>query len=410
MKWKDTDRRLWHLLLLGSMLLLIASPFRSSALNPDRTIYQYNCQTWRRANGLPVNAVTAIAQTGDGRLWLGTSQGLVYFDGVGFRVFDLAGEKGAESKVICSLAGRSNGGLWFGLDRGGFGYFNGEQVHSLQREDWGGLFASVHSMQEKRRGGLLVGGTALAGILVNTNTLTSLLPTKNADVFSICEDAQGRVWMGTAQDGLFYWEAGHLKAFPDQTLRNMVISAIAVDTDGNIWVGTANGLRRYETNFQEGPATGISSQSRSMLVDRHGVLWIGTITSGLIRYQGGKFTSLHKLDGLASDRILSLCESDDGSLWVGTEDGLSQLSDVKFPIFSQTEGLAQEECLAVAASPNGGIWAGTPYGMSYYRDGRFTSFGVGNRNGFSSQWVKRLFAARFGSNRVILSFFSLLSG
>jgi ligand-binding sensor domain-containing protein/signal transduction histidine kinase len=382
--------------LLGFLLLVIACPFRAPALNPDRTIYQYNCQTWRRANGLPANGVTAIAQSEDGRLWLGTSQGLVYFDGVGFRVFDMAGEKGAESKVINCLARRSGGGLWFGLDRGSFGYFDGRQFHSLQRKEWWGPLATVRSMVTTREGTLLLGGWALAGILVDTNTLTSLLPTDNADVFSIYEDAHGRIWMGTAQDGLFYWESGRVKAFPDQTIRNMVISAIAVDLDGNIWVGTADGLRRYKPNFEEGPATGFHSQSRSMLVDRHGVLWIGTINDGLIRYQGGKFTSLHKLDGLASDRILSLCESDDGSLWVGTEDGLSQLSDVKFPIFSQTEGLAQEVCLAVAASPNGGIWAGTTYGMSYYRDERFTSFGNGNADGFSSRWVKRVFAARNG--------------
>ncbi len=396
MKGKDSHRRLRHLLLLSSVLLVIARPFLASALNPDRTIYQYNCQTWRRANGLPANAITAITQTEDGRLWLGTSQGLVYFDGVGFRVFDLVGEKGAESKVINSLTRRSGGSLWFGLDRGSFGYFDGEQFHSLQRTEWGGPFVTVRSLATTREGTLLLGGSALAGILADTNTLASLLPTTNADVFAVYEDPSGRIWMGTADNGLFYWESGRLTSFPDKTLLNVVISAIAVDPEGNIWVGTARGLRRYKPNFEEGPATGFGSQSRSMLVDRHGVLWIGTVNSGLIRYQGGKFTSLHKPDGLASDRILSLCESDDGSLWVGTEDGLSQLSDVKFPIFSRTEGLVQEVCLAVAASPNGGIWAGTSDGMSYYRDGHFANFGFGNANGFSSQWVKRIFAARNG--------------
>ena len=94
--------------------------------------------------------------------------------------------------------------------------------------------------------------------------------------------------------------------------------------------------------------------------------------------------------------ILSLAESDDGSLWVGTEDGLSQLSDVKFPILSQTEGLSHEACLAVAASPDGGIWAGTPDGASYYKNGQFANFGVKGADGFRSRWVKRVFTARNG--------------
>ena len=240
--------------------------FWASALDPDRTIYQYNCRTWHRANGLPANAVTAIAQSEDGRLWLGTSQGLVYFDGVGFRVFDLAGERGLESKVINSLARRSGGGLWFGLAWGSFGYFDGQQFHSLQRTEWGGPFTTVRSVWTKRDGTLLLGGSALAGILVDTNTLTSLVPANNADVFSVYEDPAGRIWMGTAQDGLFYWEHGRLMPFPDQTLRNMVISTIAVDKAGNLWVGTANGLRCYGTSFQYKSTPEFASQPKALLV------------------------------------------------------------------------------------------------------------------------------------------------
>jgi len=392
-KQKKHHNPLRNLFLLAG-LLLFGWPSPVSALDPNRSIYQYNCRTWRRANGLPASAVTAIAQTADGRLWLGTSQGLVYFDGVGFRVFGLSGGEGIDSKVINTLARRSAGGLWFGLERGSFGYFDGEQFHSLQRNDLGGPFATINYLLETRDGKMLLGGAGLAGNWINTNTFESLLPAVNADVFSMYEETNGRIWMGTAENGLFYWEKGHLTPFPDNTLRNVVISAIAVDPSGTIWVGTANGLRRYKPNFQKGQTTGFDTQAMAMLVDRHGVLWIGTINSGLVRYQGGKFTALHKQDGLASDRILSLAESDDGSLWVGTEDGLSQLSDVKFPALSATEGLAQEACLAVAAAPKGGVWAGTPDGMSYYHDGQFMNFGSGSDDGFGSQWVKRIFVAR----------------
>src|SRR5208282_2619972 len=149
---KNHHDSLRSLLLLGFVLLFIGDSFQASALDPDRSIYQYNTRTWHRANGLPANAVTAIAQSKDGRLWLGTSQGLVYFDGVGFRVFSLTGGGDIESKVINGLARRSGGGLWFGLERGSFGYFDGEQFHSLQQEDTGGPFATVHSVLETRDG------------------------------------------------------------------------------------------------------------------------------------------------------------------------------------------------------------------------------------------------------------------
>src|SRR5215472_9625480 len=108
--------RLKNLFLLGAVLLTLEWPVPASALDPSRNIHQYNCRTWRRANGLPANAVTAIAQTKDGRLWLGTSQGLVYFDGISFRVFNLSDGSDAGSKVITSLAPRAEGGLRVGLD------------------------------------------------------------------------------------------------------------------------------------------------------------------------------------------------------------------------------------------------------------------------------------------------------
>jgi PAS domain S-box-containing protein len=169
-----------------------------------------------------------------------------------------------------------------------------------------------------------------------------------------------------------------------------------MDQAGNLWVGTANGLLCYDSNFRPVPTPRITSQPKVLLVDRHGALWIGTAGSGLVRYYKGEATYFRKQDGLANDRILSLAESDDGSLWVGTEDGLTQLSDVKFPTYSATEGLAQDSCLSVAASPSGGIWAGTANGVSYYHDGQFSNFGVDGAGGFTSRWIKRVFVTRNG--------------
>jgi ligand-binding sensor domain-containing protein/signal transduction histidine kinase len=384
------------LLWLGLLFLASGNWSRAWALDPALSVFQYNCQTWRRSNGLPASTVTAIAQTEDGRMWLGTSQGIVYFDGMGFRLVSADSDEGGGGKVITGLARGTNGRLWFGLERGSFGYFDGKKFTSMQREEWGGMTSTIRSMQLSPTGKILVGGTNLGVAIAPGSDPVSLLPVPNADVSSIYEDPQGRIWMGTADSGLFYWENGRLSAFPDQTLRKIVISAIAVDHTGNIWVGTSQGLRRYDPSFQERSLGGFSPQPRALLVDRHGAVWIGTGSEGLFRYQESRFTRLRKQDGLASDRVTSLAESDDGSLWVGTEDGLSQLSDVKFPILSSTEGLVHEGCLTVAAAPDGSLWAGTPDGVSHYRGGRFENFGNRRTNGFNSNWVKRVFVARNG--------------
>lgn len=391
--WKGL---LWRLLVSLAISLAGVRPFPALALDPSRTIFQYNCRTWHRANGLPANGITAIAQSDDGRLWLGTSQGLVYFDGTGFRVFDLAREKGAESRVINSITRRAEGGLWLGLDRGSFGYFDGQEFHSAQALAGMDPFTTVHYVSTMRDGTLLLGGSGAAGKFVNNKKWVSLMPKKNADVFSICEGLNGRIWLGTAQDGLFYVDNGTITAFSDPSLKTQVIAAVAEDKSGKLWVATAGGLCCYGPNFQYLPTPEFSSEPKALLVDQHGVLWIGTSAAGLIRYKDGAFESLRRVDGLASDHVLSLGESSDGSLWVGTADGLTQLSDVKFPILSRNEGLANEACLAVAASPKGGIWAGTPDGVSYCVSGHFQNFGIKGVDGLRSRWVKRVFVASDG--------------
>ena len=54
------------------------------ALEPDAAPVQYTVTSWTDQDGLPSNQVRAMAQDRDGYLWLGTSAGLIRFDGVTF--------------------------------------------------------------------------------------------------------------------------------------------------------------------------------------------------------------------------------------------------------------------------------------------------------------------------------------
>src|ERR1700690_3236075 len=58
--------------LTAMALLCLLGPVRSFALDPAKTVYQYNCQSWTRREDLPANSINAITPTKDGYLWLGT--------------------------------------------------------------------------------------------------------------------------------------------------------------------------------------------------------------------------------------------------------------------------------------------------------------------------------------------------
>ena len=125
------------------------------------------------------------------------------------------------------------------------------------------------------------------------------------------------------------------------------------DRDGVIWVGAANGLHGLNPDLSPRPPIGFPGQASALFVDSHGVLWIGGMFDGLHRYKDGVLSSFRRTDGLASDHVLAVAETLDGSIWIGTEDGLTQLSEAKFPIFSTSEGLSSEAGLAQASQSSG---------------------------------------------------------
>ena len=63
----------------------------------------YFIRAWQVENGLPQNKVTAVLQTRDGYLWLGTYSGLARFDGVKFKVFDDNNTPELHSSRVTSL-------------------------------------------------------------------------------------------------------------------------------------------------------------------------------------------------------------------------------------------------------------------------------------------------------------------
>src|SRR5215831_4922165 len=104
----------------------------------------------------------------------------------------------------------------------------------------------------------------------------------------------------------------------DQGLPQNSIQAILQTRDGYLWLGTERGLVRFDgvsfTVFDKGNAPGMrNSNVQALYQDRQGVLWVGT-WGGLHRFQDGKFTAYTTRDGLASDRVLALCEDRDGGL------------------------------------------------------------------------------------------------
>ncbi len=367
-------------------------------LDPERSIYQYNCRNWTRDSGLPSNGVRGIALSEDGYLWLGTSKGIAYFDGISFHVVEPSKDSALAGKVITSLAPRKGGGIWLGTEGACLGFYDNTLFQQFGLEGQLSSDSTVRTLLQTGDGDLLLGTVFGADFLnFKTGKIEELPFDPPAEVFAIEEGNDGRIWLGTAARGVLLWEDGVLKEVEDRWAKGEVVVALGVDKQDQLWVGTSAGLRLYDSELRrlELPLDDFP-EVKSILVDRDGAVWIGTSGDGLFRYYEGAFSVLRETDGLASDHIYALSESSDGSIWVGSSKGLSQLSAYRFPTYSDTEGLPHEGALSVACAPGGGIWVGTPNGASFYKDGAFSNYGQLEADNFTSNWIKYVFAAKSG--------------
>jgi PAS domain S-box-containing protein len=365
------------------------------ALNPSFGIEQYNCQTWGRESGLPALGIRAITQGEDGYLWFGTQTGLVRFDGVQFTRFTLPSGGAFRSEVIASIVPARGGGVWFGVGNGALGFCDDDgRVTSAADIGWmhpGNTVTAIHSNPD---GTILVATDEGLGQYVTADPPRSTFDRQRPTVRSIHEDPQHRVWLVTTNDGVWYRDNGEWRRFPDDSLRQDQPSVAVADREGRVWVGTNVGLRCYGPDFKRRQIPGFTQDVKDLLVDHLGTLWVATSGDGVACFRQGAFSYFRKTDGLADNAVNTLFEDREGSLWVGTRRGLSQLSDVKFPIYSAPQGLVGGPCHGVSSSPRGGVWVATSEGVSYF-DGR-EARNYTTANGLSNPYVKRAFEARDG--------------
>jgi ligand-binding sensor domain-containing protein/signal transduction histidine kinase len=168
----------------------------------------------------------------------------------------------------------------------------------------------------------------------------------------------------------------------DDGLPQNSVYSIAQTGDGYIWVGTGEGLARFDgvrftvldekapPELQHGWITALCS-------DREGSLWIGCDGYGVAHWKEGKFTRFSEADGLVSNQIRCLLQGQDGTLWVGTEGGLTRYKDGKYTSFAQRNGLAANSVKGLCEDQRGNLRIATLRGLSSLdREGIITNFNI----------------------------------
>lgn len=321
---------------------------------------QYTRRTWHIQDGLPEETIQAIQQTSDGYLWIGTTGGLVRFDGSRFVHFLQPQHRVAltNDSTFCILVAR-DGSLWLGTEGEGLLHFQNGVLRAYTAAD-GLTDGFVRSVVEDSHGRIWVGtDNGLFRVIDGKIEAVDTSPYAPLAVHGIFEDRQHRIWVGGSTLLVFSLagrshESIQQYKLPGAFSQNRV-KCIYQTKDGTIWVGTVGGLDRLVGNDFH-PIPEIAGTVRTLRQTSDGTLWIGTIGHGLFTYKNGVFVRMGSKGLLPSKTVLSIFEDSSQQVWIGTQDGLVCLSQTPVSV-TPLPGGSDPDYETISHDPNGTIWA-----------------------------------------------------
>ncbi len=140
-------------------------------------------------------------------------------------------------------------------------------------------------------------------------------------------------------------------------------------------------LTQYtHTAFMAGE--GLKGSTRSIVQTPDGYLWLGT-EFGLVRFDGVHFLPWAPPPGerLPSPNILALLAARDGTLWIGTFNGLASWNQGKLSLYPD---FAEDNVAALLEDHEGTVWVGAPGKVCAIRSGKTECSNLGTGFAYSS--------------------------
>lgn len=369
--------------------ILFPCGYLSSA---DNLIFKH----FNMENGLSQSTVRCIVQDEYGFMWFGTKDGLNRFDGLNFKIYRHIPNDPSSigSNNIFSLCVGENGTIWVGTDAGLYQYnaeSDGFRYLELKSQDNTQINKEVNDIKIDNNRNLWIAGGPQGIFRYNMQKeeLFHFEIPSGRVVHSKCIDIddKGYIWVGTLQNGLYFYnfnqnsfdkwqttgkelgsyrinsllcsndrmyigtaEEGLLVMVNNNNVQPVVLEkqpkhlsysyvhCIYRKTSTEILIGTEGGLCLYNEitkqpvyyTHQMGNLRSISDNAiYSLYKDKEQGVWIGTYFDGInyLPYQFSPFTQYYpQQDGVSikGERIREICQDKNGLIWIGSEDnGLS---------------------------------------------------------------------------------------
>lgn len=338
-------------------------------LGSGGTLAMWNGTTLR-SEVLPASShgtrILGLAADEHGRVFIGTDGGGMFLrDSTGIR--PLPGYPVDTASSVRSVLGLTDGRVLIGLRNGLLIWENGtcRNVTVGNTEP-----KSITALAEGGDGCWWI-GTVLDGLYrIGTDGKQTEYDEENGllrnNVRCLLVDDRDRLWVGT-KFGLNLLDGGRLRVFTvHQGMPNDNIACAFQDGEGNVWFGTdgAGALKyagdRFVTyTIKDGLC---SDLVMNITADAQGDLWLGTYDNGICRMDGMAMVST--LDGLPNNTVWCGLLSRSGNMWFGTSEGVVQLVNGTVRSFPAIALVADQRVLSLNEGPDGTIWLGMREGLA----------------------------------------------
>lgn len=319
--------------------------------------------------GLPDKKIDCLLPISDGKLWIGTDNGVAEWDGTKISTSDVPNALGNIQALTLTQDRDAN--LWVGTSRGLLRF----NRHDVARLDVQGEQSNqqVAGLLEDREGNLWVGdsnGLELLrdGVFKTYSTIEGLRSESNGPIYV---DTDSRAWIAPSNGGLYWLRNGQVEPITGEGIPNDIVYSIAGRKD-ELWIGRqrggltrlrlqGNAIKAETYTAQQGLA---QNSVYSVYQNRDGTVWAGTLSGGVSSFKDGKFTTYTRANGLASNMVASIAEGFDGIMWFATTAGLSALSNDHWRTYTQKDGLPSDDVICLSQDSTGVLWVGTAKGLT----------------------------------------------
>lgn len=307
-------------------------------------------------SGLVNNAIVALVVDPQDNVWVGTSVGVSKYDGSSWTTYT-SSNSGLSTNNVRSIGFDSQGNIWFGTSGSGADKYNGTSFTNYNTSD--GL---AHDF-----------------------------------VQGIAQDHSGNMWFATSLGVSKRSAGGTWTTYDDNNVypaNSINLNDLAVDSAGHIWTGSSKGLSLSgggAAHYNQSSWTILKSQNTGLVynevvdvaVDPGNDIWFATDGGGVsyYNYTDSIWKTINTSDGLPNNNCQAVGFDMNGNIWIGTDNGIARLNPIKVNNIN-TQNITCDTIMGTLDvsynSVRNGLRFSIDSGMTYVNTSTFTGLQAGD--------------------------------